>query len=175
MAVDGRYSILSKGLARCPDREGRFASRKTEQKPKWLLERVRHKKAKTPCRADAPTYEEMILFDQLTDYVPLQHEADKAMKGLVARTQAMTVHAAAEAARDPEAAEIQHAMPIGQTATESGDNDKRMRQTEQSGSSSRTRPKPIRVKRSRNVSTHSAVAKTNGGDASSSATMEVDN
>ncbi len=175
MAVDGRYAILSKGLQRCPDREGRFASScKTEEKPKWLLDRVaQHKKAKLPCRADAPTYEEMILFDHLTDYVPLQHEADQAMKGLVARTQAMTVHAAAEAARDPEAAEIQHAMPTGLTATESGENDKRGRQTEEN----RARPKPIRVKRSRNVSTHSAVAKTNGGGdaSSSSATMEVDN
>ncbi len=170
MAVDGRYSILSKGLAKCPDRDGRFVSSngKTDEKPKWLLERVRGKKG---IRSDAPTYEEMILFDHLMDYVPLQHEADQAMKGLVARTQAMTVHSAAEAARNPEAAEIQHAMPIGQTASETGENDKRGRQKEENG----VRPKPIRVKRTRNVSTHSVATKANGGGASDDITMQVDN
>lgn len=196
MAVDGRYSILSKGLQRCPDRQARFASCKTEEKPGvlgtasvstrpgWLLERVRHKKTKTAWRADAPTYEEMILFDHLMDYVPLQHEADQAMKALVARTQAMTVHTAAEAARDPEAAEIQHAMPTGQTATESGENDKRGRQTEEeNGARPPPRPKasdpapswPDRVKRSRNVSAQLPVIKANGNAEADSNTMQVDN
>lgn len=109
VSMDGRGELLLQGPQRWPSSEGHFDGSQSA----WFDQPVEGH----PDRPDAPTYHQMVLFDQLIDYTPAQHEQhgkseDEEMVLLTERTLRMAVDAANHAASDPQHSSRHHQLPM---------------------------------------------------------------
>lgn len=134
MMMDGRGPMLSRGLTRVTDREGRPVSGEAGEEALlgWLSERVptlvanaQGSGVEAVVRPDAPTYMEMILFDTLLDYTPDLHEPQHStaghdhveMNSLADRMAQMKMNMAREQTVDPDGMLADYDLPL-ETALE---------------------------------------------------------